>query len=422
MKLRALVVEDDPDQLDGLEIAFRSISEIERRRYGIDGISVEKADCAQVAREKLEEASRLGQPFDILLQDLNLPTPPKGEEEGVWIGLGLLEFAHDKKAAKEIGVVSVNTDFDSVSTAFLRGAVDFIPKPYKTKDLPGRILQLWERRVMKESARVFEDRLKTLIPFARLEFINQINSHLSNVVQTILREAEGMKRGFSERFGIDAQNDSQDPLLEHLAAMKQAAIEAQEECVETSEVGQGLFKKYIPVVRQPQAQLVVPPDIPNDKFVLGFIEDILQEVVEAVSSCLTVKRVDVKIKIPEERKTQVISFGQDVRTVLSEIILGGISRLPDQNNLSKDIIITVDKTEKDGKAAVRFVDNLDPIPVEKATAINTGESLKPDDDLGRAWGLSVVHHVALRGGGHLSVESSGQGNVVTYFIPLAQNA
>ncbi len=420
MKLRALVVEDDPGQLDGLELAFRSISEIERRRYGIGEIFVETADCAQTARKKLEEASRSGQPFDILLDDLNLPTPPGGKEEGVRVGLGLLEFAHNKKAAKEIVVVSAFTDFESVSTAFLRGAVDFISKPYDRQYLQGRVLQLWERRLMKESARVFEDRLKTLIPFARLEFINQVNSHLSNVVQTILREAEGMKLSFSERFGIDAQNDSQDPLLEHLAAMKQAAIEAQEEYVETREMGQDLFKKYIPVVGQPQAQLVVSPDILNDKFIVGFIEDILREVVDAISSCLTVKRVDVKI--PEERKTQVISFGQDVRTVLSEIILGGISGLPDQNNLSKDIIITVDKTEKDGKAEVRFVDNLDLIPVEKATAINTGESLKPDDDLGRAWGLSVVHHVARRGGGHLSVEASRQGNVITYFIPLAQNA
>lgn len=413
MKLRALVVEDDPDQLEGLALAFRSISEAERRRYGIDEVSVEQADCAAVAREKLEKVSQSGQPFDILLQDLNLPNHPGGKEEGVGVGLDLLNFAHNRNAAKEIAIVSVNTDFDSVSTAFHRGAIDFIPKPYEPKDLPGRIVQLWNRKLMKESTRVFEERLKTLIPFARMEFINQISSHLSNVVQTILREADGMKRSFSERFGIDDQNGSQDPLLENLAAIKRTAVETHKEYLETRAMGQNLFKKYTPL--HPAA----PPTQPNNNFLVVFIEDILREVVDAISPGLTVKRVEVKI--PDGRKTQVISFGQDVRTTLSEIILGGISELPDQNNLSKDIIITVDKTEKDGKAEVCFVDNLDPIPDEKAKEVNTGTSLKPDDGLGRAWGLSVVHQVALRGGGRLSVESSAQGNVITYFIPLAQN-
>jgi sensor histidine kinase regulating citrate/malate metabolism len=108
--------------------------------------------------------------------------------------------------------------------------------------------------------------------------------------------------------------------------------------------------------------------------------------------------------------------------VLREIILGGINELPDQNNLSKDILITVDKIEKDGKAEVRFADNMNPIPDEKEREINSGVSLPPDDGFGRAWGLSVVHQVARRGGGYLRVEPSVQGNVITYFIPLAQNA
>src|SRR5262245_58564504 len=109
MKLRALIVEDDPGQLKGLTLTFHSISEVERRRYGIDEVIVEMADCAAIAREKLEKASWSRQPFDILLQDLNLPTHSGEKEEGVRVGLDLLEFAHNKKAAKEIGVVSAFT-------------------------------------------------------------------------------------------------------------------------------------------------------------------------------------------------------------------------------------------------------------------------------------------------------------------------
>lgn len=420
MKLRALLVEDDPDQLDGLELVFDSIPEAERQRYGIDEISVEKADCTQLAREKLESAARSARPYDILLQDLNLPSNPGGKEEGVEVGHSLLEFAHGLEAAKEICVVSVNTDFNSVSAAFRRGAVDFISKPYEPTELPRRILQLWERRLMKESAKVFEDRIKILIPYAEREFISQISSCLSNVVHGIRQEVEGMKRSFSERFGLDTQSDSQDPLLEHLAVMRQTVSEAMKEWGETKELAQDIFNGFLPLTEIGQSQQATPSLTHNEQPIVGYIEDILREVRDSVSSCLVIKGVTVTI--PDERETQVVSFGSDVRNVLNEIILGGISELSSQNNLTKDINITVSKIEKDEKAEVRFEDNLPLIPNEKAKHINTGVSLKLDGSYGQTWGLSIVNQVARRGGGHLNVEPSAQGNVITYFIPLAKNA
>ncbi len=419
MKLRALLVEDDLDQLDGLELAFHSIPEAKRRRYGIDDISVEKTDCAQLAREKLEWASRSSDPYDILLQDLNLPNKPGGKEEGVQVGHGLLEFAHEQKAAKEIGVVSAKTDFDSVSMAFLRGAVDFIPKPSNPDDLQRCILQLWERRLLKESARIFENRLKTLIPSDQSEFIYRVSSSFSELDQAILRKVESMKRSFSERFGLDAQSDT---LFTHLQEIRQAVHKAQGEWAETRG-NQHLFVNQLPAALADESEQVQlnPDSKPADAPDTVFIEDALRKAVSQVSSCLIIKRVIIE-NIPDERDMQVTSFGADVQTVLKEIILGAINELPDQNNLSKDIRITVNRIEKNGKAEVRFEDNLDHIPGFKAEKVNAGKSLPPDDGFGRAWGLSVVHRVALRGGGSLNVRPSEQGNVITYFIPLAKNA
>jgi CheY-like chemotaxis protein len=408
MKLRALVVEDDTDQLEGLALAFRSISEAERQRYGIDDLSVEKADCAQIEREILEEASRSEQPFDILLQDLNLPAHPGGKEEGVWVGLDLLEFAHNKKAAKEIGVVSAFTDFESVSTAFLRGAVDFIPKPYDPEYLQGRILQLWERRLMKESARVLEDRFKILT--AESDLIYRVN-YLSNFVLTIHDEVERVERILSERFGLDAKDNFDDPLLRHLTVMEQTVKEAREELKAPTRFIRHMFERE---------ELSAQNDVARVEAQEVNLEEALNEVMNVTSACLVTN--GVTIKIPATQKTQVISFGKDVWTVIGEIILGGISELPNQNDLSKDTFISVDRIEKTEKAEIRFIDNLTPITNEKARAINRGEVLPHDGGFGRAWGLSVVHHVALRGGGHLNVEPYEQGNVITYFIPLAQNA
>jgi DNA-binding NarL/FixJ family response regulator len=422
MELRALIVEDDLLQLDGLELAFRSIPEVDQRRYGVDmdKVFVEKADCAAVARRKLEEASVSARPFDILIQDLNLPNHSGEKEEGVRVGLDLLKFAYDRKAAREICIVSAFHDFDSVSAVYDRAAVDFIPKDYESKDLPRLILRLWERRLMKESARILDERIKTLVLYAEREFIHKVSSSLSRVVQTVLHEVEGMKSSFSERLGIDPQNDPQDPLLKHLAAMRQAIREAPKECGDARDAVQDLFKVFLPLIGQEQTQPVSPRNEQNDRPVIGFIEDILREVVDAISPSLTVKRV--RVEIPEERKTQVVSFGEDAPTVLREIALGGVAELPEQNDLSRDILITVDKIEKDGKAEVRFVDNMSRIPHEKEEEINSGMSLPPDGGLGRAWGLSVIHQVAKRSGGHLNVESSEQGNIITYFIPLAKNA
>src|SRR5262245_730115 len=356
MELKALVVEDDLDQLEGLELAFHSIPEVEQRRYGIGKVSIEKADCAAIARRKLEDASQSARPFDILMQDLNLPNHSGEKEEGVRVGLDLLEFAHDRKAAKEICIVSLFTDFDSVSGAYRRGAVDFFPKPYEPKDLPGRILQLWERRLMKESSRVLQERIKILVPYAEKEVIHKVSSSVSNLVQTVSQEIESMKGSFSERLGIDIENESQDSLLEHLSAMRQAVREAQKEWGEAREVVQDLFKVALPLIGQEQTRPIFPQDKQNEKPMVGFIEDILHEVVDGVSSSLIIKRVEVNI--PKERKTQVISFGEDVRTVIREIILGGVNELSDQNELSMDISITVDKIEKAEKAEVRFVDNM----------------------------------------------------------------
>lgn len=408
MKLRALIVEDDPGQLKGLTLAFHSIPEIERRRYSIDAISVEVADCAAIAREKLKEASQLGQPFDILLQDLNLPIHPGGKEEGVRVGLDLLEFAHNSEAAKEIGVVSVFTDFESVSTAFLRGAVDFIPKPYDPEYLRGLVLQLWERRLMKESARVLEHRFKILT--AESDLIYRVN-YLSNFVLTIHDEVERVERILSERYGLDAQDNFDDPLLRHLATMEQTVKEAREELRAPARFIRRMFERE-EAPDQTDAGRVEAQE--------ANLEDVLHDVKNITSACQATKRAT--IKIPATQKTQVISFGKDVWNVISEIILGGISELPDQNDLLKDTFISVDGIEKTEKAEIRFVDNLPPITNEKAEAINRGMVLPHDGGFGRAWGLSVVHHVALRGGGHLSVKPSRRGNIISYFIPLVQNA
>ncbi|MGZ8845797.1 MAG: hypothetical protein ACXW3C_04975, partial [Pyrinomonadaceae bacterium] len=61
-------------------------------------------------------------------------------------------------------------------------------------------------------------------------------------------------------------------------------------------------------------------------------------------------------------------------------------------------------------------------PEKQVQAINSGQRIIPDANFGRAWGLSVAQHVAMRGGGELKLTSKRGKNIVTYYIPLAEYA
>ena len=153
------------------------------------------------------------------------------------------------------------------------------------------------------------------------------------------------------------------------------------------------------------------------------IESLLASIQENLSPCQFVKNMSINMGFSQTGQTSVLSFHDDVRMVLQEIIAGALSTLTDYGN---EYAIDITMRVRDGQAEMQFYDNFkQQIAREDAQAINGGFSVGSNHGptrFGRAWGLSVAQHIALRGGGRLIVksESSLQGNVVTYFIPLAQ--
>ena len=145
------------------------------------------------------------------------------------------------------------------------------------------------------------------------------------------------------------------------------------------------------------------------------VEECLRDLSDALIPCLKVKRVE--LDFPQSGDTRAISFQQDVEAVLKEIIVGALSELPDHGDTKT---ITIEVKTADSRAEVRFRDNLG--PMKDVEAINTGHSIISDPEFGREWGLSVAQLVALRSGGELFLESQTDGNVITYFIPLAHHA
>jgi hypothetical protein len=247
----------------------------------------------------------------------------------------------------------------------------------------------------QDSAQILEERIRTLVPHAERGLAHRFGGCFSRFVQSVVAEAEKLESDFGYRLGLDMQRDPHDPLIRRLAALEKSVTERRRDWIE-------LQKELAGEDKGPQEAV---------------FEDMLDKIVERLLPCLTLKRVDI-VK-PREGTTRILTFDEDVRTVLTEMMLGGLSELPDHSEPPGDFEISVSNREQ--YAEVRFVDNLVPLPGDLAETINHGNAVSPDGKFGRAWGLSVVQHAALRGGGRLVVEPRTDGNIITYLIPLAQH-
>ena len=145
----------------------------------------------------------------------------------------------------------------------------------------------------------------------------------------------------------------------------------------------------------------------------------------------------VRIETPVQNETRILSFQDayqdNAMMVIREILVGGLIE-PDEpdepnkpgepgepNKKEKSWEVAVKVAVVDGMAEIHFRDNFKPLPVELAEKVTRGENIPPRDGQWRAWGLSIVQHIALRGGGRLIVEPLEDGNLIIYRVTLAQN-
>jgi CheY-like chemotaxis protein len=396
VKPRLLVVEDVKVQLEGIERDLSQIEVDKRKRYAIEGFIVDTADSANTATSLLNEAVKCRIPYDIMLLDLSLPREDDGRADDPGLGLEILDLARRTGAVKSIIVVSAFSEYKNVASAFRAGAIDFIAKVYTREDLQNRVLECWGGVLLKETIQILEERFRTLFPHAERGLAHRFSGCFSKFVQSLVAEVEKLESDLGGRLGLDMEKDAQDPLVRRLTSIESSVTDARREWA-------GLQEKPKGEDEAPQAVVV---------------ENLLDKIVEGLLPYLTLKRVEI-VK-PQQGTTRVLTFQQDVRTVLTEIIVGGLGEHMDHSEPSGKFAISVES--KGRYAEVRFVDDLAPVLGDIAEAINRGNAINPDTKFGRAWGLSVVQDAALRGGGRLEVKPKADGNVITYLIPLAQHA
>jgi CheY-like chemotaxis protein len=389
---RVLIVEDILEQLQGINDDLDKISIDGGGEYlGIETFVCDLAEAVDEAEGFITDSK--GVPYDFLLLDLGLPKR-KGEVDLPENGEKLLEKVRLKGAAKEIIVISVWDDVEHVVNAFRSGAIDFVSKPFKTAVLQARFIDCWKRLLGKESEHLLgEDRIGHLVPYAEKGLAHRFTKCFSNLVQSVAHGAEDIESYMHERYGLDRRKDSQDFFFKCLKWQEDSVVKAKNEWED------------LQTSLQPK----------NESSRVEVVETLLEEIHRSLLPCFIIKNVE--LELTGKSAAEVLTFDDDVRAVLREIIAGALDKFQDYNESKQ--VISVKVESQDGQAKVSIIDHLERISPRDTKDINEGSNVSPDRRFGREWGLSVVQHIAMRGGGRLEIKPQARGNAVTYFIPLA---
>jgi len=405
--------EDEPEWLEIINSALgREISAEDQKRYGIRSIDLKVATSKQEALQLLQQAVKDGKPPDVILLDLRIPE----DKDGVPInetGIELLQEAQRMKAVGEVLVYSyLGPEYELAVDAFSRGAIDFVRKRVVDEDeLLARVLAAGARLLARENAKLLEQRLKDLVPYAETGLAHRFGVCFSRFVQSVVNETEGLEDGFKERWGLDVERDSQDSQLRHLIEMQSSVQQAKKEWTD----------------------IVTSLVDHEEKAADCVVEETLAELETELLPSLSLHRVELNVNWGGKTIVRTFCNGaNDVKAILKEILLGGLSEslleAYEVGGGTKSVKtldvrpVDVNVSTDDGQAKVQFKDSLSHIDERAASLINGGMIIPPGGSFGRAWGLSVAQHLAQRGGGKIRVDSAGADNVITYSIPLADHA
>jgi hypothetical protein len=245
-----------------------------------------------------------------------------------------------------------------------------------------------------KSKRILAQRVNELIPYAEKGLAHRFTSSFSNLVRAVAHSSEDIERYARERYGLDRSRNGEDFLFS---------------CLDSQE-------KSVAQVKREWNDLTAHLQAPNDSSRATPVSTLLKEINEDLLPCLAVK--NMYLYLTDNGSREVLTFENDVKAVLKEIIAGAAGSLKDFGAKKQSLKIKI--TNIDGQVKVTLEDRLGPI--RAANLINQGAIIAPlPENFDRAWGLSVVQHIAKRGGGRIEIEPRrGGGSIVNYFIPSAQ--
>jgi|GEM_PF-3682406 len=395
MDLRTLVVEDRDNHFNVLKVKLDKIGQALQRQICKDAsapaegrpfgkVILDRATNRDSARDMLSKAAR-SRPYHLLLADLNITSDPESTQDDVQFGLEVLDFSRESGGARQVLAISA---FPTETEALRHRADDWISKLANEKDLQEKLLTAWNNIIAIECQDVLRCRLRWLLPQVQYIFTARFGKRFAQLLEGATQATRDLRSLLPERMLIDFDRDNQDPIVQEIDRL---------DCVvEKSKVewnllagGGGESPRVTPVR----------------------LEDQLSKAFEQIEPLWIQRKADWRRL---KGQTEVAAFGGNVESVLRELLMGPLLEgpLPDARKI--DITVTIDG----GFANLMIQDSLPPMNVDDVQKINLGAALAPDEEFGRTWGLSVVNHTAVQGGGSIAVRSSASGNDVIYKIPL----
>lgn len=387
---------------DDYEGYIKELKNIQGRHADLQII---RARSAHEARNYLAERTK---PFDLMLLDLELPNYPNGTLH-VNEGLKVLKFALKVGAAKAIVVVSGKPE--EINTVRRLGVRDFVSKKYfKKEDLQSAVQKnLWQLAI-PDSAEILAKRTFKLSPYFERSLIHQFGLYFSRSLHEIDRAGDAIARELLERFGLDPVYDGEDFLLQQLRGIREA-LQTGKTNWSNSQESLGLSDLSSPqainvwsVVTDLEHRLMPCMIAKSAIFKIGPLPN------ETVLGFKSARKVHGDVEV-------VLS---DVEEILSEVVLGGLSELKNDSH-ETGIELTLSGEADQNWVSIILSDNLPQMHPQDLAKIKQGVGLSCEKRFSRVWGLSVMQHAALQGGGRLSVETTGEGNTIRYRIPRARN-
>lgn len=391
---RVLIVEDNAPQARAMEFLLKSVSAELAETFDALPFKIDKAMSVHGALNHLTQPAPA---YDICLLDLSLPLRDGAGGEEPRAGYEILKHIVATDAIKRVIIVSVFSEYKYVIEALRSGAFDFISKPYEEDTLRAQVINSFRRLLEDESRRVFDQRVRSLVPHAERGLARNFTAGLSPFFTVIKAATDDIKSRLSKRYGVDYEQDRQHDMVAPLHEIEAAAGNARDHLA--------LFQSSLSEGEK-EGQSVE-------------LRGLLSQISQRLLPCLAVKQARLSIA-PIEGASQLdgfhaTMFQDDISVVIGEMISGGLSQLAEYGTRHK-IQISVERHGK--RDLIRFEDDMKPISKEDAEAINKGYRILSDPEFKRVWGLSIAQHVAMSSGGYLEIVPGEWGNVITYNISL----
>lgn len=385
--MKALILEDEPDLLADYSKYVKQLEPNPIPAPEKSDFQVDSAKTAAEAKEFLRQAGE-AQPYDVML--LDLAVPENREKPDIEQGLDVLKLVQKERSAREIVVVSGNRE--GMNRARRMGARHFVEKQgFRRNDLKNKI------RIVAalQSARILENRTRELARQSEHSLVYRFGLCFSRCLQEINRASDAIEGELHGRG---------DTLMHQVAGLRNALKSGRQSWAEL-QTSLGLDG------------LVSPEPISIHKIV----DDLKQK----LSACLFTK--NARASVEGELEATVLNFNGDVTAVLAEMILGGLANIPDYLDVPDDhekaAHLVISSCVQGDWVEITLHDNLPkPLSNDDVQKINESIGFYTGHRFSRAWGLSTMQHVALRGGGRLIVEMPDEGNRIKYRIPRAHNA